>query len=156
MARTTTHSQHPSSARRRRELHIERDAKQKASARTRRTRAEIHAAMAEATKLVSLSKIPTAVAGEVKATDKKVAGKGWLIVSGPIDSGLAVFYEGSRDKARARARDHNSGIDPILLGGETITHDQAMLQLGWTRVERDGAGRHVEEKFVRTTSEATS
>ena len=153
MARNTTHSQHPSNARRRRELHVMRDSIVKQRKRLRRRRAEIHRAMEIAKALVEASQ-RDADTYSYRALDQKSEGNGWIIVrwlEGSERHDEERFgYAASRDKARKWAREMNESPE----SAPGITRDEAMRQLGYRRVLGDkGAGqvtsKPVEQKFER-------
>lgn len=138
--RPTTHARHPSNARRRRERHLERATAIKTRKHERVYRGRIHAAMLEAAQLVELSSIPHIVTGTFHAPDVKVAGEGWEILN---KRGEVAFYSSSRDKARAAAR--SATESGYRVSATPLTHDQAMLQLGWQRTDVERGP--VEEKF---------
>ena len=78
---STNATKPPSNARQRRAIHLGVDNAVKARKKLRKQRAEIHAAMTRADQLVEASKTPTPVGPKVKATDIKVVGRGWEVVT---------------------------------------------------------------------------
>jgi hypothetical protein len=115
--------------------------KERERRRTRCLRAEIHAAMEKARRMTIY---PQAVAGPWRAPDIKVD-KGWVVESLAAEF---ITYESSRDKARALAREANSGEIEICRRQAT-DRDEAMRLLGWERIGYTGP---VEERFERVST----
>lgn len=155
------HNAEPSSnARVRRQAHLERDREIKERKRLRRRRGEIHAAMTAASFLIAASQhdaVESASPYSYKATDQKRAGNGWEILRyDDTNDSISVFgYSGSRDKARAWAREMNE--NPESAPVKALTPDQAMLSLGFERVMNNGRNgglrsAHVEKKFRKVSA----
>jgi hypothetical protein len=115
--------------------------KERERRRTRCLRAEIHAAMEKARRMTIY---PQSVAGPWRAPDLNVEG-GWVVESLTVDF---VTYASSRDKARALAREANSGEIEICRR-QAADRDEAMNLLGWRRIGTDGP---VEERFARVSA----
>jgi hypothetical protein len=125
MTRTTTHTLLPSNARVRRHAHLKRAEQLRARKRTRRHRAEIHAAIEAAKRLVAVTGAGPFTVGKKLEGDH--LGGPWPILDA---SGTVVGTGSTRTRARevVKARNESDGL----------TKAEAMNRLGWTQIGNSG------------------
>jgi hypothetical protein len=144
----TRQAQLPSNHRKRREMHVQRDAEMKSRKRLRRLRAEIHAAMAVARRMVEddqAQPVEMPAPKPYRAPDVKDP-LGWQILDA---AGSVVAHEKSRDKARGAAKEMNESDDfytytCVDTARRPMTQDEAMLSLGWRRATKEEIAEHYE------------